>query len=68
MVPPVMNSTGTPVSWVNFLATVSRTRSRQLPPQMLTTSFCCACAGTAMARANSANNKRFMFSSLEYVP
>jgi len=38
----MMNSTATPVSWVNFLATVSATRSRQLPPQMLTTSLSCA--------------------------
>src|SRR5262245_39184346 len=46
MVPPVMNSTATPVSCVNFLAAVSATRSRQLPPQMLTTSLSCAAAGS----------------------
>src|SRR5882757_4039491 len=63
MVPPVTNSTGTPVSLVNFLAAVSATRSRQLPPQMLMTSLSCACAGMAMASAKSASKKRFMCKS-----
>ena len=63
MVPPVTNSTGTPVSAVNFLATVSATRSRQLPPQILITSLSWACAGTATASTKSANRKRFMCNS-----
>ena len=42
---------------VNFLATVSATRSRQLPPQMLTTSLSCACAGTAIGRAKQHETK-----------
>src|SRR5215470_2823840 len=46
MVPPVMKSTPTPVSCVNFLAAVSATRSRQLPPHMLTTSLSCPAAGS----------------------
>ena len=62
MVPPVTNSTGTPVSFVNFLATVSLTRSRQLPPQMLTMSLSCACAGSVKASANKMINTRFMLS------
>src|SRR5262249_48068078 len=47
MVPPVMKSTPTPVSCVNFLAAVSATRSRQLPPHMLTMSLSCPAAGSA---------------------
>src|SRR5262245_53953758 len=63
IVPPVMNSTATPVSLVNFLAAVLATRSRQLPPQMLTISFSCACAGIAGITSSSIQRKvqtRFM--------
>src|SRR5215471_8022212 len=65
MVPPVMNSTGTPVSCVNFLAAVSAIKSRQLPPQMLTTSLSWARPGScdvqSAASATSATNKRFIW-------
>ena len=57
MVPPVMNSTSAPVSSVNFLATVSATRSRQLPPQMLTTSFSWATAGNDKQQQTEANRE-----------
>src|SRR3954451_11034496 len=63
MVPPVMNSTSAPVCCLNFLAAVSATRSRQLPPQMLTTSFSCALAGSgsrAIARRATRGRCRFM--------
>src|SRR3984957_6153034 len=63
MVPPVTKSTGTPVLAVNFLATVSAIRSRQLPPQMLTTSLSCAYAGTETRKAKTASQKRRMSNS-----
>jgi hypothetical protein len=55
IVPPVTYSTWAPVSAVNFLPTVSATMSRQLPPQMLTDSFCCASAGPAVKARPSAS-------------
>src|SRR5215510_6807560 len=63
MVPPVMNSTCVPVASVNFFAAVLATRSRQLPPQMLTTSLSCAAAGpadNASSDATSTIKQRFM--------
>ena len=71
MVPPVMYSTGTPVSAVNFLPMMLATMSRQLPPQTLTTSLSCAYAafGTPTVNerqrtaqpAQSVMQMRFMF-------
>ena len=68
MVPPVMYSTGTPVSAVNFPPMMLATMSRQLPPHTLTTSL--SCANAAFGRRNEAKNSapaqsvmqmRFMF-------
>src|SRR5882762_2744051 len=58
-----MNSTSTPVSAVNFLATVSEIRSFQLPPQLETISLSAAPAGdttSVAASAATAINIRFM--------
>ena len=55
MVPPVMYSTGTPVSAVNFFAMMLATRSRQLPPHTLTTNLSCATASSAGAKIEMAN-------------
>ena len=55
MVPPVMYSTGTPVSAVKRLPTFSATKSFQLPPQMLTRRGSWATAFVPNAPANKAN-------------
>ena len=60
--PPVMNSTSTPVSAVNFLATVSVIKSFQLPPQLEMISLSAAAAGTVQIAAMMAAHAmtRFM--------
>src|SRR6266403_1716165 len=64
IVPPVMYSTGTPVTAVNFLPMRLSTISRQLPPQTLTTSLSCAmaCIG-ARNRASAAMILQIRFMS-----
>src|SRR6516165_11917946 len=75
IVPPVMYSTGTPVSAVNLVPMILSTMSRQLPPQMLTTSLSWATA--SLGADNRTKNRadamidvpsRFMLLPLRFSP